>query len=36
MSEAADAVIVAEDPMSCVAIGTGQRAGAHYTNGSHH
>jgi actin-like ATPase involved in cell morphogenesis len=24
-------VIVADDPMSCVAIGTGQRAGFHHT-----
>jgi len=28
-------VIVAEDPMSCVAIGTGQRAGLGYLNGAH-
>jgi rod shape-determining protein MreB len=27
-------VIVADDPMSCVAIGTGQRAGFHH-NGNH-
>jgi rod shape-determining protein MreB len=28
-------VIVAEDPMSCVAIGTGQRAGMGFLNGIH-